>query len=177
MVCSCREKRENKRHCPNAWPPNPAGDPATCCASTSLHSTASILGAAATALRASRAMASVSAPPFFIDPMDGCATFFRCRQLQRLHAACIHCQLTGARYRPPLTQQQATHMCDAHVAPVPVPSAGFTEDVRRSAADPEFIQAQLDIHDVLYWDKMMAAAAANGLRWVGRRARSPCPLG
>jgi hypothetical protein len=41
---------------------------------------------------------------------------------------------------------------------------GFIEAVRRSAADPEFVAAQLDLHDVLYFNRMMAAAIANGIR-------------
>lgn len=41
---------------------------------------------------------------------------------------------------------------------------GFEEDVRRVGKDPDFIAAQIEIHDRLYWDQMRAAARQQGLR-------------
>ena len=41
---------------------------------------------------------------------------------------------------------------------------GFIKDVQRSASDAEFVGAQLDLHDVMYWNPMMMAAINNGLR-------------
>lgn len=43
--------------------------------------------------------------------------------------------------------------------------SGFVEDVRRAAADVEFINAQIDLHDSLYYNKMRMSAHVNGVRF------------